>query len=46
MCCSRPPDVRAQTPFVRQTIDIHEGDKIDEEAFTALIRSAVELNTA
>jgi hypothetical protein len=30
----------------RRAIDIHEGDHIDEEAFTALIRSAVELNTA
>ena len=30
---------------VRRAIDIHEGDKIDEKAFKALIRAAVELNT-
>jgi hypothetical protein len=30
----------------RRAIDIHEGDKIDEKAFKALIRAAVELNTA
>ena len=29
----------------RRAIDIHEGDKIDEEALKALIRAAVELNT-
>jgi hypothetical protein len=28
----------------RRAIDIHEGDKIDEEAFKALIRAAVALN--
>ena len=28
----------------RRAIDIHEGDKIDERALTALIRAAVELN--
>jgi hypothetical protein len=28
----------------RRAIDIHEGDKIDEKAFTALIRAAVDLN--
>jgi hypothetical protein len=28
----------------RRAIDIHEGDKIDEKAFKALIRAAVELN--
>lgn len=28
----------------RRAIDIHEGDEIDEDAFTALIRSAVALN--
>jgi hypothetical protein len=28
----------------RRAIDIHEGDEIDEEALTALIRAAVELN--
>ena len=29
---------------VRRAIDIHEGDKIDEEALQALIRAAVALN--
>jgi hypothetical protein len=29
---------------VRRAIDIHAGDKINEQAFTALIRAAVELN--
>jgi hypothetical protein len=28
----------------RRAIDIHEGDKINEEAFKALIRAAVALN--
>jgi hypothetical protein len=30
----------------RRAIDIHEGDKINEKALKALIRAAVELNTA
>jgi hypothetical protein len=30
---------------VRRAIDIHEGDKINEAAFKALIREAVKLNT-
>jgi hypothetical protein len=30
----------------RRAIDIHEGDKIDEKAFQALIRAAVALNTS
>src|SRR5262250_1102208 len=30
----------------RRAIDIREGEKLDERAFKALIRSAVELNTA
>jgi hypothetical protein len=30
----------------RRAIDIHEGDKIDEEAFKTLIRVAVALNTS
>ncbi len=30
----------------RRAIDIHEDDKIDEEALKALIRAAVELNTS
>jgi hypothetical protein len=28
----------------RRALDLHEGDEIDEEAFKALIRAAVELN--
>jgi hypothetical protein len=31
---------------VRRAIDFHEGDKIDEKALKALVRSAVALNTA
>ena len=31
---------------VRRAIDIHEGDKIDEKALTALIRAAVALNVS
>jgi hypothetical protein len=31
---------------VRRAIDIHEGDKIDEKVFKALIRAAVALNTS
>jgi hypothetical protein len=31
---------------VRRAIDFHEGDKVDEKALKALIRSAVALNTA
>jgi hypothetical protein len=31
---------------VRRAIDIHEGEKIDEAAFTALVRQAVALNSA
>jgi hypothetical protein len=31
---------------VRRAIDIHEGDKIDEKAFKALIRATVALNTS
>lgn len=30
----------------RRAIDFHEGEEIDEEAFTALIRAAVALNTS
>ena len=33
-----------QPGTVRRSIDIHEGEKIDEEAFKALIRAAVEVN--
>jgi hypothetical protein len=31
---------------VRRAIDIHEGEKVDEAAFTALVRQAVALNSA
>ena len=31
---------------VRRAIDFHEGDTIDENALTALVRSAVALNTS
>ena len=31
---------------VRRAIDIYEGEKVDEEAFKALIRAAVALNQA
>lgn len=31
---------------VRRAIDFHEGDKIDEKAFKALIREAIALNAA
>jgi hypothetical protein len=31
---------------VRRAIDIYEGESVDEKAFIALIRAAVELNTA
>jgi len=31
---------------VRRAIDFHEGDELDEEAFKALVRAAVDLNTA
>ncbi|GAB2636289.1 DUF1801 domain-containing protein [Prescottella soli] len=30
----------------RRAIDFHEGDEIDEPAFTALVRAAVALNTS
>lgn len=30
----------------RRAIDFHEGDEVDEEAFEALIRAAVALNTS
>jgi hypothetical protein len=31
---------------VRRAIDLHEGDKLDERAFKALIRNAIALNTS
>ena len=30
----------------RRAIDLHDGDRIDETAFKALIRAAIALNTA
>ena len=30
---------------VRRAIDVHEGEKIDEQALKAIVRAAVELNT-
>jgi hypothetical protein len=30
----------------RRAIDLHEGDKVDDSAFKALIRAAVALNTS
>jgi hypothetical protein len=35
-----------QPGTVRRAIDIHEGEKIDEDAFKTLIRAAVKLNTS
>jgi hypothetical protein len=34
------------TGNTRRAIDFHEGDKIDEKAFKALIRAAVKLNSS
>jgi hypothetical protein len=31
---------------VRRAIDIHEGEKVDESAFKALVRQAVALNSS
>lgn len=31
---------------VRRAIDIHEGEEVDESAFTALVRQAVALNVS
>ena len=31
---------------VRRAIDLHEGEKLDERAFKALIRNAIALNTS
>jgi len=31
---------------VRRAIDFHEGDELDEQAFKALVRAAVDLNAA
>jgi hypothetical protein len=39
-----PSHLFNQPGTVRRAIDIHEGEKIDEEAFKALIRAAMEVN--
>ncbi len=41
-----PSHLFNQPGTVRRAIDIHEGEKIDEEAFKTLIRAAVKLNTS
>ncbi len=41
-----PSHLFNQSGTVRRAINIHEGGKIDEEAFKNLIRAAVKLNTS
>jgi hypothetical protein len=41
-----PSHLFNQPGTVRRAIDIHEGQKIDEEAFKTLIRAAVKLNNS
>ena len=41
-----PSHLFNQPGTARRAIDIHEGEKIDEEAFKTLIRAAVKLNTS
>jgi len=41
-----PSHIFNQPGTVRRAIDIHEGEKINEEAFKTLIRAAVKLNTS
>ncbi len=41
-----PSHLFNQPGTVRRAIDIHEGEKIDEEAFKTLIRGAVKLNAS
>jgi len=41
-----PSHLFNQPGTVRRAIDIHEGEKIDEDAFKTLIRAAVKLNTS
>ena len=41
-----PSHLFNQPGTVRRAIDIHEGAKIDEDAFKTLIRAAVKLNTS
>lgn len=40
-----PSHLFNQEGTVRRAINIHEGEKIDEDAFKTLIRAAVKLNT-
>jgi hypothetical protein len=46
--CGTPPgsSTRASTATRAGAIDLHEGDDLDEDAFTALVREAVALNSA
>ena len=41
-----PSHLFNQPGTVRRAIDIHEGEKIDEEAFKTLIRAAAKLNAS
>jgi hypothetical protein len=41
-----PSHLFNQPGTIRRAIDIHEGEKIDEDAFQTLIRAAVKLNTS
>ena len=41
-----PSHLFNQPGTVRRAIDIHKGEKIDEDAFKTLIRAAVKLNTS
>ena len=41
-----PTHLFNQPGTVRRAIDIHEGEKIDEEAFKTLIRASVKLNAS
>jgi len=41
-----PSHLFNQPGTVRRAIDVHQGEKIDEEAFKTLIRAAVKLNTS
>ncbi len=41
-----PSHLFNQPGTVRRAIDIHEGEKIEEEAFKTLIRAAVKLNAS
>ncbi len=41
-----PSHLFNQHGTVRRAVDIHEGEKVDEEAFKTLIRAAVKLNAS